>query len=148
MTGDGAGAIAQQSMASSTTSLGAIVGILLGDLRASAAARLDIARIEGREALASALQSLWAGCAALLLLLVAWWAVCAALVVLAVDAGAPWAAALIGAAVANAALALWAASRARSRAAGVGMPHTRRLLLDSGIETDRTATEAGDVAAR
>lgn len=148
MTRDGAEATTQQSMESPTTSLGAIAGSLLGDLRASAAARLEIARIEGREAFSAALHSLYAGCAALLLVLVAWCAACAALVVFAVEAGASWAAALIGAAVANAALAVWAGIHARSRAASVGMPHTRRLLLDPGVETDRTALEAGDAAAR
>jgi uncharacterized membrane protein YqjE len=131
---------------STSASLGAIAGSLLGDLRGSLAARLDIARIEGREAAASALHSLWAGCAALLLLVVAWCAACAALVVLAVDAGVPWAAALAGAAVANIGLAFGAASLARSRAARVGMPHTRRLLFDAAVETDRPETR--DAIAR
>jgi hypothetical protein len=131
---------------SPNASLGAVAGALLGDLRASLAARLDIARIEGREAFASALHSLWAGCAALLLLFVAWCAGCAALVVLVVDAGVSWTAALIGAAVANAALALWAGSLARSRAARVGMPNTRRLLFDAAIEADRSETR--DAIAR
>ena len=132
-----------QAAGSVNASLGAIAGAVLGDLRASLAARLDIARIEGREAAASALHSLWAGCAALLLLFVAWSAACAALVVLAVDAGVPWAAALAGAAVANIGLAFGAVSLARSRAMRVGMPHTRRLLFDAAVETDRLEIRDG-----
>ena len=63
-------------------SLGELLRALIGDLRASVAARFDIARIEARQSLGLVLRSFGAACAAVLLVLTAWWAVCAALVVL------------------------------------------------------------------
>ena len=110
--------------------VGELLGVLIGDLRASLAARFDIAQIEARQSLGLVLRSFGAACAAVLLVLTAWWAVCAALVVLAVDEGVPRISALIGAAVVNAALATWAAHYARRRVTAIGMPHTRRMLLD------------------
>ncbi len=111
-------------------SLGELLRALIGDLRASVAARVDIARIEARQSLGLVLRSFGAACAAVLLVLTAWWAVCAALVVWAVDLGTPRIGALVGAAAVNAALAIWAAQYARQRVTAIGMPHTRRLLLD------------------
>jgi hypothetical protein len=123
------------TIGSPPASIGELIRILIGDLRASLAARFDIAHIEARQAFGGVLRAIGAACAAVLLVLGAWWAVCAALVVLAVDLGAPWVGALIGAAAANAALAAWAARYARSRVGEIGMPHTRRLFLDP--EEDR-----------
>jgi hypothetical protein len=116
--------------AASTASLGELILALIGDLRASVAARFDIAQIEARQSLGLLLRSLGAACAAVLLVLTAWWAICGVLVVLVVDAGAPRIGALIGAAAVNAALAMWAAHYARQRLTAVGMPNTRRLFLD------------------
>jgi hypothetical protein len=122
---------AASTIGSPHTSLSELISALIGDLRTSLAARFDIAQIEARQSLGFVLRSFGAACAAVLLVLSAWWSICAALVVLAVDLGAPWGGALIAAAVANAALAIWAARYARERVRAVGMPHTRRLFLDT-----------------
>lgn len=144
---DSAAASADTPASSRTSPLTELAAAVLGDLRASVTARIEIARIEGHQAVAALLRSLWAGCAALMLVLVGWWAGCAALVVLAVDAGLPWAWALLGAAGANAVLAFWAVTRARALAAQVGMPHTRKLLFEPGAEIHRNEAEAHDAVA-
>jgi hypothetical protein len=118
---------AATTMRSSPASVGELISILISDLRASLAARFDIAQIEARSLGSSAL--LRAVCSRLLAF-TAWWAVCAALIFLAVESGVPWIGALAGAAAANAALAFWAALYARQRVGEIGMPHTRRLFLD------------------
>jgi len=121
---------AAATMRSSPASMAELISVLISDLRASLAARFDIAQIEARQSLGLVLRSFGAACAAVLLAFTAWWAVCAALIVLAVALGVPWVGALAGAAAANAALAFWAAHYARQRAGEIGMPHTRRLFLD------------------
>jgi hypothetical protein len=118
------------TMRSSPASVGELMSVLISDLRASLAARFDIAQIEARQSLGLVLRSFGAACAAVLLAFTAWWAVCAAFIVLAVDSGVPWIGALAAAAAANAALAFWAAHYARQRVGEIGMPHTRRLFLD------------------
>jgi hypothetical protein len=121
---------AATTMRSSPASVGELISILISDLRASLAARFDIAQIEARQSLGLVLRSFGAACGAVLLAFTAWWAVCAALIVLAVESGVPWIGALAGAAAANAALAFWAGHYARQRVGEIGMPHTRRLFLD------------------
>jgi hypothetical protein len=142
-----AAASADAPASSKTSPLAELAGAVLGDLRTSVTARIEIARIEGHQAVAALLRSLWAGCAALMLVLVGWWAACSALVVLAVDAGVAWVWALLGAAGANAILAFWAATRARALAAQVGMPHTRKLLFEPGNEIHRNEAGAHDAVA-
>ena len=121
---------AAATMRSSPASVGELISLLISDLRASLAARFDIAQIEARQSMGLVLRSFGAACAAVLLAFAAWWALCAALIVLTVALGVPWIGALAGAAAANAALALWAAHYARQRVGEIGMPHTRRLFLD------------------
>lgn len=121
---------AAATMRSSPASMGELISVLITDLRASLAARFDIAQIEARQSLGLVLRSFGAACAAVLLAFTAWWAVCASLIVLAVESGVPWIGALAGAAAANAALAFWAVHYARQRVGEIGMPHTRRLFLD------------------
>ena len=118
---------------------GELIGALVADLRASLAARFDIARIEARNSLGLGLRGVGAAGAAVLLALTAWWAVCAALTVLAVDWGASRITALLGVAALNALLALWGAVYARQRLRAIGMPHTRRVFLETheGLSDDR-----------
>jgi hypothetical protein len=132
---------------SSSPSLRDLIGVLIGDLRASLAARFDIAQIEARQSLGLVLRSFGAACAAVLLAFAAWWSICAALIVLAVNMGAPWVGALAGTAAANAALALGAARYARQRVGEVGMPHTRQLFLDPDQARTDFRPEQADVAS-
>lgn len=128
--------------------VGESISVLISDLRGSLAARVEIARIEARQSLSLVLRSTGSTCAAVLLLLTAWWTVCAAFVLLAVDAGAPRLGALLAVAAGNIALALWAALYARKQAAAIGMPHTRRLLLDPGEGLNDPPAEQLDVTHR
>lgn len=151
MTNEGAqGTAAATASGPPPAALSDLIGGLIGDLRASLAARLDIAHIEARHALGVVLRSFAGACAAVLLALTAWWAVCALLVLVAVGMGLSWISALIGAAGANAVLAVLAARYARAQARQVGMPHTRRLFLDpdegrqAGTEAERSDVAVAD----
>jgi len=135
---------AAATMRSSPASVGELISLLISDLRASLAARFDIAQIEARQSMGLVLRSFGAACAVVLLVLTAWWAISAALIVLVINMGAPWIGALVGAALVNAALAIWAARYARRRVSEIGMPHTRRLFLDPEEGRSVTRPEPSD----
>jgi len=137
-----------QATAAPPPGLAESIRALLGDLRGSLAARVEIAQIEARQSLGLVARSFAAACAAVLLALTAWWAVCAALVLLAVDAGAPRLGALFSVAAGNVALALWAANYARKRMTSIGMPYTRRVFLDPAEGTAEIHREQVDAAVQ